>query len=44
MPDNEVLAVGPAGERVDVPQSSAAEEKEEVQMHAMAARQIRVKD
>jgi hypothetical protein len=47
MPDNEVLAVGPAGvrvERADVPQSSAVEKKERVEIHTTGARQIRVKD
>jgi hypothetical protein len=47
MPDNEVLTVGPAGvrlERSDVPQPSAVEKKEEIEIHTTSTRQIRVKD
>jgi hypothetical protein len=47
MPDQEVLAVGPAGMRVergDARQSSVDRKKQEVQIHATGRREIRLED
>jgi hypothetical protein len=47
MPDNEVLAVGPAGMRVeqaDAPHSPVVGKKQEVEIHTTGVRQIRFED